>query len=72
MVSDFDIKEGFEIRGNNRTRFSLFIDPKNLNEEMSFTSIVGTICTLIGVYLVNRSLKKQKDPVEAISDADGM
>jgi drug/metabolite transporter (DMT)-like permease len=43
-----------------------------LNEEMSFTSIVGTICTLIGVYLVNRSLKKQKDPVEAISDADGM
>jgi len=43
-----------------------------LNEKMSFTSIVGTICTLIGVYLVNRSLKNQKDPVEAISDADGM
>ena len=43
-----------------------------LNEKMSFTSIAGTICTLIGVYLVNRSLKNQKDPVEAISDADGM
>jgi drug/metabolite transporter (DMT)-like permease len=43
-----------------------------LNEKMSFTSIIGTICTLIGVYLVNRSLKNQKDPVEAISDADGM
>jgi drug/metabolite transporter (DMT)-like permease len=43
-----------------------------LNEEMSFSSIMGTLCTLVGVYLVNRSLKNQKDPVEAISDADGM
>ena len=43
-----------------------------LNEQMTWNSIVGTICTLIGVYLVNWSLKKQKDPVEAISDADGM
>ena len=43
-----------------------------LNEELSFSSIIGTLCTLIGVYLVNRSLKNQKDPVEAISDADGM
>lgn len=43
-----------------------------LNESMSINSIVGSIVTLIGVYLVNRSLKKQKDPVEAIADADGM
>lgn len=43
-----------------------------LKEEMSWNSIVGTICTLTGVYLVNNSLKKQKDPVEAISDADAM
>ncbi|MEN9697224.1 MAG: hypothetical protein RLZ56_645 [Bacteroidota bacterium] len=43
-----------------------------LGEPMSWNSIVGTICTLIGVYLVNRSLKAQKDPVEAIADADGM
>jgi drug/metabolite transporter (DMT)-like permease len=43
-----------------------------LNEPMSWNSIIGTICTLIGVYLVNRSLKKQKDPVQAIADADGM
>lgn len=43
-----------------------------LKEEMSWNSIVGTICTLTGVYLVNNSLKKQKDPVEAVSDADGM
>ena len=43
-----------------------------LKEEMSWNSIVGTICTLTGVYLVNNSLKKQKDPIEAVSDADGM
>jgi drug/metabolite transporter (DMT)-like permease len=43
-----------------------------LNEKMSVSSIIGTLCTLIGVYLVNRSLKNQKDPVGAISDADGM
>ena len=43
-----------------------------LNEQMTWNNIVGTICTLIGVYLVNKSLKDQKDPVQAISDADGM
>jgi drug/metabolite transporter (DMT)-like permease len=41
-------------------------------EEITWNSILGTIATLTGVYLVNRSLKKQKDPVEIISDADGM
>ena len=43
-----------------------------LKEPMTWNSIVGTVCTLAGVYLVNWSLKKQKDPVQAISDADGM
>jgi len=43
-----------------------------LNEKMSLNNIIGTISTLIGVYLVNKSLKNQKDPVEAIADADGM
>ena len=41
-------------------------------EEITWNSILGTISKLTGVYLVNRSLKKQKDPVEVISDADGM
>ncbi len=41
-------------------------------EAITWNSIIGTICTLLGVYLVNRSLKKQKDPVEAVADADGM
>jgi drug/metabolite transporter (DMT)-like permease len=41
-------------------------------EQISWNTILGTICTLSGVYLVNKSLKKQKDPVEAISDADAM
>ena len=43
-----------------------------LHEKINLESIVGTICTLVGVYLVNKSLKNQKNPVEAISDADGM
>jgi drug/metabolite transporter (DMT)-like permease len=47
---------------------SLLLD----GEEITWNSIIGTICTLFGVYLVNRSLKKQKDPVEAVADADGM
>ena len=43
-----------------------------LNEQMTWNNIVGTLCTLIGVYLVNKSLKDQKDPVAAVSDADAM
>jgi drug/metabolite transporter (DMT)-like permease len=43
-----------------------------LGEKMTWNSILGTICTLIGVYLVNRSLKNQKDPVDAVADADAM
>jgi drug/metabolite transporter (DMT)-like permease len=43
-----------------------------LDEHMTWNNIVGSIITLIGVYLVNNSLKDQKDPVNAISDADGM
>lgn len=43
-----------------------------LGEAMTFTNIIGTISTLIGVYLVNKSLKNQRDPVVAITDADGM
>jgi drug/metabolite transporter (DMT)-like permease len=43
-----------------------------LGESKSWNSIVGTIITLVGVYLVNKSLKEQKDPVNSIADADGM
>jgi drug/metabolite transporter (DMT)-like permease len=43
-----------------------------LDEHMTWNNILGSIITLIGVYLVNKSLKDQKDPVHAISDADGM
>jgi drug/metabolite transporter (DMT)-like permease len=43
-----------------------------LNEKIALNNIIGTISTLIGVYMVNKSLKNQKDPVEAIADADGM
>jgi len=43
-----------------------------LNEKIALNNIIGTISTLVGVYLVNKSLKNQKNPVEAIADADGM
>ncbi len=43
-----------------------------LNEQMTWNIIVGSLCTLFGVYLVNKSLKDQKDPVDAVSDADAM
>ena len=43
-----------------------------LNEKMTITNILGSMITLLGVYVVNRSLKNQKDPIEAIADADGM
>jgi drug/metabolite transporter (DMT)-like permease len=43
-----------------------------LNEKITLNSIIGTISTLVGVYLVNNSLKNQKDPVENMADADGM
>lgn len=43
-----------------------------LNEHITWNNIVGSLCTLVGVYLVNKSLKDQKDPVNAVSDADAM
>ena len=43
-----------------------------LNELITWNNIVGSLCTLVGVYLVNKSLKDQKDPVDAVSDADAM
>jgi drug/metabolite transporter (DMT)-like permease len=51
---------------------AIWIGSLLLDEKMSVTNIIGTLCTLVGVYVVNNSLKKQKDPVEVITDADGM
>jgi drug/metabolite transporter (DMT)-like permease len=51
---------------------AIWVGSMLLNEQMTWNNIVGTICTLIGVYLVNKSLKDQKDPVNAVSDADAM
>ena len=42
-----------------------------LNEKLTFNIIAGTIITLIGVYLVNKSFKKQAAEA-ALADADGM
>lgn len=43
-----------------------------LNEKITTNNIIGTLCTLIGVYLVNHSLRDQKDPVIAVENADAM
>jgi drug/metabolite transporter (DMT)-like permease len=42
-----------------------------LDEKLTFNIVGGTIITLIGVYLVNRSFKKQAAET-ALADADGM
>ncbi|MDB5209322.1 MAG: hypothetical protein JWQ30_149, partial [Sediminibacterium sp.] len=34
--------------------------------------IAGSVITLVGVYLVNQSLRKQRQELAALSDADGM
>ena len=43
-----------------------------VSEKITFKIIVGSLITLVGVYLVNQSLKKQREKLAALSDADGM
>jgi drug/metabolite transporter (DMT)-like permease len=43
-----------------------------VNEKITFKIIVGSLITLVGVFLVNQSLKKQREKLAALSDADGM
>ena len=43
-----------------------------VNETITSTIIFGSIVTLFGVYLVNKTLKEQKDEKEPIIEADGM
>lgn len=51
---------------------AIWIGSLLLEEKMTWNNMVGTIATLIGVFLVNSSLKDQKTPVESLTDADGM
>ena len=43
-----------------------------VNEKITWNIILGSLITLVGVFLVNQSLKKQKSVVIPITDADGM
>jgi drug/metabolite transporter (DMT)-like permease len=43
-----------------------------VDEKITLKIIAGSLITLIGVYLVNQSLKKQKEQLTVLSDADAM
>ncbi|MES2328367.1 MAG: EamA family transporter [Bacteroidota bacterium] len=43
-----------------------------LNEKITWKIIAGSVITLAGVYLVNQSLRKQRQELAALSDADGI
>jgi drug/metabolite transporter (DMT)-like permease len=43
-----------------------------VGEKLSFPIFAGSFVTLAGVYLVNRSMKKQHHEIVPVTDADGM
>jgi drug/metabolite transporter (DMT)-like permease len=43
-----------------------------INEKLSLPIFIGSFVTLTGVYLVNRSMKKQHQELIAVTDVDGM
>ena len=51
---------------------AIFVGSFLIDEKITWKIIVGSIVTLIGVYLVNQSLRKQKEQLAMVSDADGM
>lgn len=51
---------------------AIWIGSLLLDEKITWNNIVGTIITLVGVFLVNSSLKDQKIAVQNISDADAI
>jgi drug/metabolite transporter (DMT)-like permease len=51
---------------------AIFIGSFLVNETITWKIIVGSVITLVGVFLVNQSLKKQREELAALSDSDGM
>jgi drug/metabolite transporter (DMT)-like permease len=43
-----------------------------INEKLTLNILIGSLITIIGVFLVNQSLQKQKEAIKTIADADGM
>jgi drug/metabolite transporter (DMT)-like permease len=51
---------------------TIFVGYLLVNERITWKIIIGSVITLSGVYLVNQSLKKQRQELAALSDADAM
>ncbi|MEO8172881.1 MAG: EamA family transporter, partial [Sediminibacterium sp.] len=51
---------------------AIFVGSFLVNETITWKIIAGSVITLVGVFLVNLSLKKQREELAALSDADGM
>ncbi|MEO7530034.1 MAG: EamA family transporter [Sediminibacterium sp.] len=51
---------------------TIFVGYLLVNEKITWKIIAGSVITLVGVFLVNQSLKKQRAELASLSDADGM
>jgi drug/metabolite transporter (DMT)-like permease len=51
---------------------AIFVGSFLVNETITWKIIAGSLITLVGVFLVNQSLKKQRAELAALSDADAM
>lgn len=49
-----------------------FVGSLVISEKITLNIIIGSLITLIGVYLVNQSLRKQKEVLTQTADADAM
>jgi drug/metabolite transporter (DMT)-like permease len=51
---------------------AIFVGSFVVGEKLTWKIIAGSVITLIGVYLVNQSLRKQREALAAVADADAM
>ncbi len=51
---------------------AIFVGSLIMSEKITITIIAGSVITLIGVFLVNQSLRKQREILAQASDADAM
>ncbi|MES2004500.1 MAG: EamA family transporter [Bacteroidota bacterium] len=51
---------------------AIFVGSLVMSEKITLNIVAGSLITLVGVYLVNQSLRKQKEVLTQTSDADAM
>lgn len=51
---------------------AIFVGSLVMSEKITASIIIGSLITLVGVYLVNQSLRKQKEILTQAADADAM